>query len=357
MGWIGSLTESSAVGSSTRWEPNSPESTDPNTTWVNVKTYAGNYSVGTFKAPKRGVYRFDLKGSGGAKVTTRDTSHSSGNNGGSSGGEGGSTTGYLLLEKNQEVYVGAGGVCRAAFVSSAYGANLAAVSIANLFLVAGAGGSGASWYDRPNGNGYNCKTDVGGNGGGTSGAAGSTKNSIDTDSGKGGTQSAGGAGGTSDSDLNKANGSAGKRGVGGNGSEISGDGYIAYGGRGGDGFYGGGGASCSAADNGVSAAGGGGGSGYVKNKTLTVVGKPYTSSTSQGGGASSNNPGSVTVTYYAIADIPVIFNGTRLTAIIFNGTRITGLIKDGTRIFARRWKAWRFRFWEEQYGSREAKLT
>ena len=52
MGWTGSLTESSDVGSGIRWDPNSPESTDPNTTWVNVKTYAGNYSVGTFKAPK-----------------------------------------------------------------------------------------------------------------------------------------------------------------------------------------------------------------------------------------------------------------------------------------------------------------
>ena len=82
-------------------------------------------------------------------------------------------------------------------------------------------------------------------------------------------------------------------------------------------------------------------SGYVKNETLTGVGKKYTSSTSRSGGASSNNAGSVTVTYYAIADIPVVFNGTRLTAIIFNGKRITGLIKDGTRIFARWMGGWR----------------
>lgn len=336
MGWTGSLTESSAVGESIRWDPNSPESTNPKTRWVDVKSYAGNYSVSSFTAPKRGVYEFDLRGSGGAKAFRHNDSSSNGLYDGEDGGTGGNTKGYLLLDKGQKVYIGAGGVCRAAFVSAVNGSSLSAISQANLIFVAGAGGSGAAFYDNHNETGYNCKVAGGGNGGGASGVAGTE--SMDEGAGGGGTQSEGGAAGESNASGMRANGNAGSRGLGGTGSSCNDDDhfqYKAYGARGGDGYYGGGGGSCSAAGNGLAAAGGGGGSGYVKNKTLTVVGKTYTSSTSKGGGASSNNAGSVTVTYYAVADIPVIFNGTRLTEIIFNGTRLTGLIKDGTRIFAR----------------------
>lgn len=336
MGWSGSITASSAVGASTTYTPDSPESTDPASKWVNVKTYAGNYSVSSFTAPKRGVYQFILKASGGAKAYKYNDSDSNGLYNGVAGGTGGSTTGYLLLEAGQTVYVGAGGVCRAAFVSSVDGSSLSAIDKSKLYLVAGAGGSGAAYYDNYNETGYNCKIDTGGNGGGTSGAAGSETNSVDTGAGGGGTQSAGGAAGETTGSGVNANGSAGSQGVGGTGSQANDNDhfqYKCYGGRGGDGYYGGGGGSCSADGGGISAAGGGGGSGYVKTASFTHMGTTYKSTTSQGGGAASNKSGSVVVKYYAMGELPITFNGTKITELIFNGTKVTSVYYNGTKLF------------------------
>lgn len=336
MAWNGTLTASSAIGSKITWYPDSPEKTDPSENFVNVKTYAGNYSVSSFTAPKRGVYRFRLKGSGGVKLEVSEDGDAKDR--GSAGGNGGSTTGYLLLNAGETVYVGAGGVCRAAFVSATNESSLANVEKSDLYFVAGGGGSGGAYHDSNNGTGYNCKTEAGGNGGGTSGASGVT--AMDDKGGSGGTQSAGGSGGASTGSGNNANGSAGSRGLGGTGSSSSAPNYGAWGGRGGDGYYGGGGGACSAADNGIAAAGGGGGSGYVKNVTLTVNGKSYTSETARDGGSSYNKPGSVEVTYYALADTNIYFNGIHLTEIHFNGQSVVGLIYGSARIFAERMRRW-----------------
>ena len=70
-----------------------------------------------------------------------------------------------------------------------------------------------------------------------------------------------------------------------------------------------------------------------------MAGKTYASATRQGGGAAAGARGSVVVTYYALAELPVSFNGTKLTKLIFNGTEVKSLIYNGQTIFARRWAA------------------
>lgn len=304
MGWSGSLTAGSALGASITFTPGT--------------TAQGAYTVSSFTAPKKGVYRFTLKGSGGTGVKT------SGENGNEAGGEGGYTVGYLLLKKGQTVYVGAGGTCSAAFVSSATGAKLSAISQSSLYFVAGAGGEGGKYEDNENDSGYNCKVYAGGVGGGAAGGPGG--HSVWAVATSGGTQTAGG--------TSTENGGAGSYGTGGTpSSQWEGTAYWASGGRGGDGYYGGAGGYGDAHDNGVDADGGGGGSGYVKTATLTVLSKTYTSTTSQGGGAAANTTGSVMVTYYARAELPIIFNGTQLERLIFNGTEIESLIFNGTKLF------------------------
>ena len=322
MGWSGSLTANSAVGSAITFTPDNPESSNLSTTVVDNHKYAGNYSVSSFTAPKKGVYQFILRGAGGAqKLFT-------GQYGGQPGGTGGYTVGYLLLEQNETVYVGAGGCCRASFISKAYGSNLAAISASNLRFVAGAAGSGGGFTDKYNGTGYNCKLSPGGNGGGSSGAKPSTGDAV-AQSGNPGTQSGGGASAGSGS-------VAGSYGTGGNGNQYTAGNYGCHGGRGGDGYYGGSGGTGSRSDNGCISGGGAGGSGYIYTSSIKVGSKTYTNSTSQGGGAGNNAAGSVVVTYYARAELPVIFNGTTLERLIFNGVEVESLIYDGTRLFMRR---------------------
>lgn len=287
MGWSGSLNASSGVGSAMTYTPDT--------------TTQGGYTVSAFTAPKKGVYRFTLKGSGGQQLTGSDYFTSS------PGGTGGLTTGYLVLEAGQTVYIGAGGTCSAAFVSRINASSLAATgSKENLYFVAGAGGEGgANW-----GPDWNLHSVAGGNGGGTTGASvGGTT---------GGTQTSGGTNGYGDRD--------GKYGTG--GASIYGNnlGYSEHGGRGGDGLYGGGGGNARE--------GGSGGSGYVYSTTLKVGSNTFTSSTAQGGGAGNNSRGSVTVTYYADAELPVTFNGVRLVEIRFNGTKVEHLIYNGAAVFA-----------------------
>ena len=329
MGWSGSLTSSSAVGASITFTPDNPESVSLTSNFTNVPTYAGNYHVTSFTAPKKGVYKFVLKGSGGARINASKIDGTSATLGGETGGTGGTTTGYLLLEANQTVYVGAGGVCRAAFVSSTNGSSLAAISSGNLYFVAGAGGSGGGWGDANNWTGYNCIALAGGNGGGSSGAAGATY-SDSIYGGKGGTSSAGGAGGMAGG---TGIGNTGTYGTGGNSAGNGVSNYWGLGGRGGDGYYGGGGGCSRAKSSYGRGCGGGGGSGYVKTSSLTYNGVTYTSSTSQGGGAGCNGAGSVTITLQAVGELPITYNGTKLTELYYNGTKITSLIYNGTKIF------------------------
>lgn len=312
MGWNGSLDASSALGAKITYTPDTSSE--------------GAYAVTSFTAPKKGVYRFQLKGSGGTGGTY------------ASGGSGGSTDGYLLLEKGQTAYIGAGGPCSAAFVSSASGSSLSAIGSGNLYFVAGGGGGGGVFNQHSD---YTQWGSGGGNGGGSSGAKAEN-------GGYGGTQSGGGAASGS---YNSGNGSAGAYGKGGLGSYVSAQGgAYATGGRGGDGYYGGGsGYSVASHNSGTGATSsyafdGGGGSGYVKTASFSLLGKTYTSSTSQGGGAGSGANGSVSVTYYARALLPVFFDGVQLERLFINGTEAEGLVYDGVIVYmrsiARRIRRW-----------------
>ena len=302
MGWSGSITSSSAVGSSITFTPNT--STE------------GAYEVSSFTAPKKGVYEFLLNGSGGT-------------NGLSAGGNGGNTVGYLLLNANQTVYVGAGGTCSAAFVSSVTGLKLSNISKGNLYFVAGAGGAGGN-VKKGSADDYHVY--AGGNGGGNSGAT------APEGGAGGGTQSSGGAAYVSTSSK-VGNGANGAYGTGGAGGGIGYSNGYAYGGRGGDGYYGGAGGYGRWHDNdmtgdwGLSAYGGGGGSGYVYSNSLTVKDVTYTSSTTQGYGAAAGGIGNVTVTYYARAELPITFNGQTIEKIEYNGVEIDSLWYNGTQLF------------------------
>lgn len=306
MGWTGSITASSGVGAQTAFTPDT--------------TAEGAYSVSAFTAQKKGVYRFDLKGSGGT-------------NGSAAGGKGGSTVGYLLLEKNQAVYVGAGGTCSAAFVSVGYGANLAAAGTP--LFIAGAGGAGGHIK---RGSADDIYAYAGGNGGGSSGLM------APEGAAGGGTQNSGGAAYVSTSSKvgNGANGAYGTGGAGGGRGYSNG---YAYGGRGGDGYYGGAGGFAQYHDNdttgdwGLSAYGGGGGSGYIhpSYQQVTVLSNTFTASTNQGGGAAAGGRGSVTVTYAARTVLPVFFDGTQLERLFFNGTEAEHLTLNGVPVYMRRW--------------------
>ena len=219
MAWSGSLTASSAVCSAITVTP------DTNT--------EGAYTVAAFTAPKKGIYRFIAKGSGGTYTASDGAS--------AAGGTGGLTTGYLLLEANQTVYVGAGGTCSAAFVSKATGSALKNIAKENLYFVAGTGGGGgANWGQQ-----WNMKAGAGGAGGGTTGGKGPQVNGTP---GNGGTQTAGGSN-TSQAGYGYGNG----------GGYSNTNNTSFHGGRGGDGLYGGAG--------GWGADGGGGGSGYIHTTT------------------------------------------------------------------------------------------
>ena len=305
MGWSGSLTQNSALGSKILFTPEA--------------SGEGEYEVASFTAPRKGVYRFELKGSGGTQ-------------GIADGGTGGATDGYLLLEKDETVFVGAGGTCSAAFVSYASGAKLSDIARASLLLVAGAGGAGGSC-----GNTYVDQIVMtgGGNGGGASGTDAE-------DGGRGASQSGGGVG-----YGNKADGTMpgnGAYGVGGDrGSDLKSSLGWAYGGRGGDGYFGGGGGAADASTNSLTGwnamfgFGGGGGSGYVRDAVLQVHDKTYDSKTQLGGGAKSGERGSVQVTYYARAELPMRFDHAIVERLFFNGTEIGSLVFNGAKLFMRRW--------------------
>lgn len=326
MAWSASLTSGSAPGEKTTFTPDT--------------SAEGGYTVSSFTAPQKGVYRFELSGSGGTKglavignqdITTRKSYEQA------DGGEGGRTDGYLLLEKGQTVYVGAGGTCSAAFVSGANGSSLAAIAKGDLLFVAGGGGAGGSFGESNDTTGYNCYATQGGDGGGSSGAEGEMDNLYP--GGGGGTQSAGGQPNGQYDGTTGGIGNAGAYGTGGARVSSTYETYIAISGRGGDGLYGGGsGHSYAHWGTPYSARGygGGGGSGYVKTATLSVNSKTYTSETSQSGGAAPGTNGSVIVTLYARSELPVRFDMAMVEQIIFNGTNVGSLIYNGTKVFMRR---------------------
>lgn len=287
MGWSGSLSANSAVGSAITYTPDT--------------TSEGGYNVVPFTAPKKGIYAFVVKGSGGTYYSSDGAS--------AAGGTGGLTVGYLLLEAGQTVYIGAGGTCSAAFVSKVTGSALKNIAAANLYFVAGAGGGGGAMWGQP----YNMKAGSGGVGGGTTGGVGNSAG-IGS-SGSGGTQSSGYG-----------------YGHGGGGGYSNSDDTSFHAGRGGDGYYGGTGASGSQ--------GGGGGSGYIHASTLKVNTKTFANSTQQGGGAGSDSRGSIQVSYHARAELPVIFNGTTLERLFFNGVEVESLIYDGVKLFFRKLRRW-----------------
>lgn len=317
MGWSGSITSSSAFGTSITFTPST--------------TTEGAYTVSTFTAPVKGIYRFQLYGSGGTKWGSGNADLIRNDCGGADGGAGGYTDGYLLLEQGQTVYVGAGGKCSAAFVSKITGSKLSAITKENLYFVAGGGGAGSSWYDSVNKSGWNCKATAGSAGGGAQGATMTGDYSDYT--GKPGTQTAGGAAASVPGEGVASK--AGSYGTGGAPGGGTGSKYGAYAGRGGDGLYGGGGGHAQVEDNAGRAGGGGGGSGYVATANLTVGSTTYTSTTSQGGGAAPDTTGRVVVTYHApeTAEMPIVYNGTKIEKLIFNGTEVTSVIYNGTKLF------------------------
>ena len=199
MGWNASLSAASTLGSAITFTPDT--------------TTEGAYTVAAFTAPKKAIYRFLLKGSGGTLTNHGGSS--------SSGGTGGTTTGYLLLEAGQAVYVGAGGPCSAAFVSKITGSKLSSIAKENLYFVAGGGGGGGAMWGQQ----WNMKSSPGGNGGGSSGAAGAGGDGTGT----------GGAGGTQTSGF--------AYGAGGGGGYSNANDTSHHAGRGGDGLYGGKGAT------------------------------------------------------------------------------------------------------------------
>ncbi|MBR5560173.1 MAG: hypothetical protein IKU73_02025 [Clostridia bacterium] len=306
MAWSASLTPGSALGEKITFTPDT--------------SAEGEYTVASFAAPRKGVYRFELMGSGGKRESA-------------AGGTGGKTDGYLLLDMGQTVYVGAGGAGSAAFVASQNAESLASVPKAALFFVAGAGGGGgkSAYYESDK----KGAVTAGGHGGGVSGTQASG-------GGKGGTQEAGGAGYGDQSDGTlPVDGAYGAGGLG--GSDNSYPVGTCTGGRGGDGYYGGGGGGANASTNSATginngyAYGGGGGSGYVKTAALTVLGRTYASVTEQGGGAASDGNGSVAVTYYARCELPIRFDGAAVERLFFNGTEIGSLVYNGVKLFMRRW--------------------
>ena len=67
-------------------------------------------------------------------------------------------------------------------------------------------------------------------------------------------------------------------------------------------------------------------------------GTAYAPGTLAGEGKTVNVDGYARVTFVRKNNIPVVFNGVRLTDLVFNGTRVMSLIFNGARVFMERLK-------------------
>jgi len=331
MAWNGTIDSRSELKTSMIFTPSSSSE--------------GSYEVTTFTAPRKAVYRFELKGSGGTIGCSDATKSGALGSSIVAGGNGGSTVGYLLLERDQTVYIGAGGTCSAAFVSKTTGSKLSAISASNLYFVAGGGGGAGRAYDDAN---FAKFAYSGGVGGGTTGAAGQSSAGTgglgrDYYGGGGGTQY---GGGQPVSVPDCENGKAGSYGTGGAGVYATAEhkNIYAWSGRGGDGYYGGASGHAIASHEDATGYthsygfGGGGGSGYVYDSKLTINEgtarqETFTSTTSQDGGSSSNSSGSVKVTYWAQVELPVVFNNVKLIQLFFNDIEIKSLYFNDEQLF------------------------
>lgn len=280
MGWSGSLTSSSAVNSAI--------------TYYSDTSTRNGYSVTSFKAPKAGLYLFQLYGSGG-RHTWNETSDRIVC---STPGSGGYTKYYLAMTSGQVVYIGCGGPGSCAYVCNVWQNGLSESNKIHVHAVAGAGGgSSVITHDDFNHTGYNSINVNGGNGGGSLGGSPRTSRyAKDKTGADGGTQTG----------IGTYGGTKGSYGKGGIDTDYHwGGGWGAKVGCGGDGWYGGNAGVCSLVDwddggsHGAETTGGGGGSGYLYKSSVSYNGKTYTCSTSQGGGMSFDQNGKVSVTFIA----------------------------------------------------------
>ena len=111
--------------------------------------------------------------------------------------------------------------------------------------------------------------------------------------------------------------------------EVKQEGHFKYKTLGGGGLYGG--RVSPYANNHEPSSKSGGGSGYIGGvPTLTYSGATYGSGTSNGQRSGS---GYAVITLVKKGELPVIFNGTQLTAIIYNETTIEHLVYNGQQLY------------------------
>ena len=271
----------------------------------------GMQSIGI---PFEGIFKFEVWGAGG---TNLDQS-----------GRGGYSVGYRLCNGGETFFICVGGSKSryngGGWSNAGYGGGATHIATANALLRDLAGNKGAVLLVAGGGGGAGQGGGTGGTGGGLTGgngngASGGGQDGIggkltDFDLGNG----AFGQGGNGSGDWANGGSQSGAGGAGGGGW---------YGGNGGRGYTGGG-------------SGGGGGSGYVGGMPAFTGadGTAYAPGTLAGEGKTVNVDGYARVTFVRKNNIPVVFNGVRLTDLVFNGTRVMSLIFNGARVFMERLK-------------------
>ncbi len=232
--------------------------------------FAYKGSIDEFEVPCKGLYKLEVWGAKGGVCGS-----------GSVAGAGGYSSGYVMLDSREDIYIVAGGTngyngggsgCGTGGGATHIGLSnnlLKDTDVDDLFIVAGGGGAGSDgtftwWDDSKNKMRTDISTLRGGAGGGLNGGNGSSSTGNGCYYGYGASQSAGGLGGYGNTSL------AGSYGQGGKGNGASGGG--------GGGFYGGGGGtSCN------TQSAGGGGSGYIGGvPEIEFKGNTYSPSTTAG---------------------------------------------------------------------------
>ena len=271
--------------------------------------------------PHAGIFKFECWGAGGD---------------GGRGGKGGYSVGFRLCSGGERFYICVGqtgqdgkggynsGITQWGWETSNYGGGATHIATADGELKSLSGNRGAVLLVAGGGGGQGENNGTGGDGGGLeggwgNGVAGGTQNGPGTplyeyDCGNG----AFGQGGDADNYYDDHGQTGGRAGTGGGGW---------YGGNGGRGYRGGG-------------AGGGGGSGYIGGLPgfSSADGTWYAPETQVGGGSANTTDGRARITFVRLNQIPVVFNGTCLTALYVNGVKVTSLIYGGVKLFMRRIK-------------------